>query len=254
MLAGAERDWPRGWRRGTELARGLVRFGRLRRLTPISDVYGFDRGLPVDRYYIEDFLQRFAGNPQYASGDIQGRVLEVGDDFYTRKFGTLVDEPRAGGVHQGDVLHVSAVNEAATVVGDLETGEGVPEDAYDCVICTQVLHVVYRYQEAIRSLHRALAPGGTVLATVPGITAACVPDRDHWGDWWRFTSMSVKRLFAESFGEENVRVEAYGNVLSATAALHGYAAQDLRHSELSVRDPHYEVLIAVRAVKSAVGA
>ena len=35
---------------------GWVRFGSLRRLTPISRDYGYDRGKPIDRYYIESFL------------------------------------------------------------------------------------------------------------------------------------------------------------------------------------------------------
>src|SRR5690348_8634455 len=35
---------------------GRVNFGDLRRLKPISVVWGFDRGRPVDRYYIEQFL------------------------------------------------------------------------------------------------------------------------------------------------------------------------------------------------------
>jgi len=40
-------QWPR---------RGTVDFGALRRLTPVSRIVGFDRGLPIDRYYIERFL------------------------------------------------------------------------------------------------------------------------------------------------------------------------------------------------------
>ena len=59
---------------------GRVRFGDLHRLTPISQCFGFDRGLPVDRYYIERFLARHAS-------EIVGRVLEIGDDTYTRRFG-----------------------------------------------------------------------------------------------------------------------------------------------------------------------
>ena len=35
-----------------------VRFGDLRRTEPISREYGYDRGVPVDRYYIERFLAR----------------------------------------------------------------------------------------------------------------------------------------------------------------------------------------------------
>ena len=42
--------------------------------------FGHDRGLPIDRHYVEGFLARYAA-------DIQGRVLEIGDDAYSRRFG-----------------------------------------------------------------------------------------------------------------------------------------------------------------------
>ena len=50
---------------------GWVKFGHLRRLTPFNRRWGYVRGLPVDRYYIENFL---AGHAQ----DIHGHVLEIG--------------------------------------------------------------------------------------------------------------------------------------------------------------------------------
>jgi hypothetical protein len=67
-------------RRLTGVGVGAVGFGSLRRTEPISRDFGFVRGGPVDRYYIEGFLSRHAG-------DIAGRVLEIGDDTYTRRFG-----------------------------------------------------------------------------------------------------------------------------------------------------------------------
>src|SRR5215210_7162112 len=54
-------------------------FGSLRRVTPLSRYFGFDRGLPIDRYYIENFLARQAE-------DIHGRVLEIGDNSYTQRY------------------------------------------------------------------------------------------------------------------------------------------------------------------------
>jgi hypothetical protein len=56
-------------------------------------------------------------------------------------------------------------------------------------------------------------------------------------------------LFKETFAPEKVRVEARGNVLATIAFLHGLAAKELRRRELDYRDPHYDLLITVRAVK-----
>jgi len=102
---------------------------------------------------------------------------------------------------------------------------------------------------AIATIRRILRPGGVLLATVPGISQISPYDRDRWGEYWRFTSQSLRRLMTEAFPPENVRVEAYGNVLASTAFLQGLAVEDLHPDELEHHDQRYELLIAGRAVK-----
>jgi SAM-dependent methyltransferase len=241
---------------GRPPAPGHVRLGDLRRPAPISRHYGMDRGLPVDRYYVEDFLRRHGGSSGYGGGDIHGHVLEVGGDDYARQFGGWSG---AGAGHPEsaitalDVLHADASNPVATIVGDLATGAAIPEDRFDCVICTQTLHVIYEVEAAIATLQRMLKPGGVALVTIPGITQTCRPDRDLWGDYWRFTTLSARRLFETAFAPEDVRVEAYGNVLASIAFLEGLAAAELRREELEPRDPDYEMLITVRAQRGLGG-
>lgn len=202
-------------------------------------MFGFDRGLPVDRYYIEGFLRRH-------QGDVRGAVMEVGDPGYTRRFG-------GSAVVRSDVLHVREGTPGATVVGDLATGEGVPRDTYDCLILTQTFQFVYDVRAAIDTCHGALKEGGVLLGTFPGISQISRYDMDRWGEYWRFTSASAHRLFADRFSAENVSVEAHGNVLAAVALLHGLAAHELDPAELEHRDADYEVLIAVRAVRRGAG-
>ena len=96
-----------------------------------------------------------------------------------------------------------------------------------------------------------LKPGGVLLATVPGITPACKPDRDLWGDYWRFTTLSFRRLLEERFDATAVRVEAYGNVIASIAFLHGLAAEELTSGDLALRDPDYELVIVAHARKGA---
>jgi SAM-dependent methyltransferase len=224
---------------------GFVRFGSLRRGTPISRQFGFERGQPIDRYYIDDFFRRHAGTAGYAPGLIRGRVLEIGEARYAGSFG------RPAEIERLDVLDVSAHNPKATVIADLTDGSNLASESYDCVLCTQTLLVVYDVRAAVNTLHRILAPGGTLLVTLPGISQVCRPDMDIWGDYWRFTTLSARRLFEEVFDPADITVESYGNVLSAAAFLYGLAAQDLRPRELALRDPDYQVTIALKAVKSA---
>jgi SAM-dependent methyltransferase len=225
---------------------GLLRFGSLRRVTPVDRAFGAARGTPIDRYYIEQFLKAQGASGSRIRGDIQGRVLEVGDAQYTEKFGGTLGSV----VTVSDVLHTDPLHTAATVIGDLLRPAELPEASYDCVICTQVLLLIFDVRTAMRSLHRMLREGGVLLLTVPGISQICHPDADFWGDYWRFTSLSVRRLAEEVFAPENVTVRTYGNVLTAASFLYGACAEDLRRWELDSHDPDYEVTIALRAVKA----
>jgi SAM-dependent methyltransferase len=230
--------WLRGRRYGREdrLPVGLVSFGSLRRLTPLSRVFGFDRGTPIDRYYIEDFLARNAS-------DIRGRALEIGDDSYTRRFG-------GDRVIQRDVLHVSDENPRATIIGDLASADHIPSESFDCIILTQTLHLIYDVRAALATLHRILKPGGVLLTTFPGITQI---DHFDWGGtwYWAFTALSAQRMFAEYFPAANFEVETRGNVLASISFLHGIALEELRKDELDYNDPDYQVIISVRAIKEA---
>ena len=210
--------------------------GDLRRVTPIDSSFGLSRGKPVDRHYIENFLQT-------NSRDIRGRVLEVAEDAYTVRYG-------GSRVTKSDILHVDGSNARATVVADLANAASLPSEAFDCFICTQTLTYIYDIQAAVATIHRILRPGGVLLATVPGISQMSPYDRDRWGEYWRFTAQSLGRLLGESFGSDHVEVEAYGNVLASTAFLQGMCVEDLRRDELDHRDQRYQMLVAGRAVKA----
>jgi hypothetical protein len=207
----------------------------LTRLQPVSRSFGFDRGKPIDRWYIERFL---AGH----AADVRGRVLEVAESTYTQWYG-------GDDVERSDVLHAAEGNEHATIVGDLTTGEGIPEAAFECFVMTQTLPFIYDVAAAVRGAHRLLAPGGVVLATVPGMSQISREDQRDWGDWWRFTSQGARRLFADAFGEDAVEVAAHGNVLAACAFLYGLGAEELTDEQLAFADPEYELLTTVRAVR-----
>ncbi len=203
---------------------------------PLSRTFGLDRGTPIDRYYIENFLARHAA-------DVRGRVLEVGDATYTRRFG-------GDRVTRADVLHATAGNRHATLVGDLASGTGVPDAAFDCIVLTQVLPFLFDVAAAVRTCARALRPGGVVLATVPGISQVSRYDMQRWGDYWRFTDLSARRLFTDAFGDGgSVDVSVHGNVRVATAFLQGMSLEEMAGPDLDAVDPDYQVTITVRAAR-----
>jgi SAM-dependent methyltransferase len=213
---------------------GYVFMGQMRRLQPFNRDFGMSRGTAIDRYYIGAFLENYRA-------DIKGRVLEIGDNTYTRHYGSDVT--------QSDVLHAVAGNPIATIVGDLASGMGLPDDSFDCIILTQTLQVIYDMPAVAATLHRILKPDGVALITANGIGQISRYDMDRWGEFWRLTTASAERLFSTHFTKENLDIQAYGNVLTASAYLYGLAAEDLSSRELSYHDPDYQMLITIRARK-----
>ena len=229
----AEASRAQGWQ--TQLpAVGQVNFGDLARVEPISRWFGYDRGTPIDRPFIEDFLHQHRL-------DIHGRVLEIGDNSYTRQFG----EER---VTRSDVLHVKKGAAGATIIGDLSHAPQIPNDSFDCLILTQVLVLIFDLPPTTATIHRILKPGGVALITVPGITNIDYTEwRDYW--MWSFSPNSLRQLLLLKFPNEGVEVSSRGNVFTSIAFLQGLSSEDLEGYPKAGNDPHYPQTVLGRAVK-----
>jgi SAM-dependent methyltransferase len=213
-------------------ARTALKRGGISRETPLSREFGYDRGLPIDRYYIEGFLAAH-------SADVRGNVLEIGDATYSQRFG-------GDRITRQDILHVHAGNPIATIVGDLSDPQVLPSKRFDCIILTQTLHLIFDMPRAIEQIHRSLAPGGVALITVPGITPI---DRHEWRDswYWSLTGRALQRLLSGPFDAAKVQLEEFGNLFAATAFLHGAAVEDVDPAKLDPLDATYPVTVAARA-------
>lgn len=208
----------------------------LRRVHPIRRDFGWQSGRPIDRYYTEDHFL-----PAYQA-DIRGRVLEIGDDRYTRQFG-------GERVTRSEILNVNPGMGGTTIQADLTDAKQIPSNTYDCAILTFTLQFIFDVPAALRTLGRILRPGGVLLVIVPGISQIARYDMDNWGEFWRFTSLSARRLFEQVFRPEDITITTYGNVLSSLASLHGLHSTELTTAELDHWDRDYELVIGIRAVK-----
>ena len=208
-----------------------IDFGSFKRTQPISMEFGYDRGTPIDRIYIEHFLNQ-------QKEHIHGRALEVVDNLYTARFG-------AGRVAISDVIDLDPGNPAATIVSDLAVLGVTHSDTFDCIILTQVLHLIYDMPRAIRSLRLALKPGGTLLVTVPGISP--IDRGKDAGSWyWSLNKLSAERLFRDHF-QGSVQVMVYGNIFAAVCFLHGLAAEEVPEDMLEPPDQSIPVTIGIVA-------
>lgn len=213
---------------------GRVDLGDLRRTTPISRDYGGDRGQPIDRYYIAAFLARYRD-------DVAGVVLEAGDTTYTRRLG-------GDRVKRAMVLAAPGDRTPADFYCDLASGEGLPEETYDCIVLLQTLHLVSDLKPAVTVLHQSLRPGGVLLATLPGFSQL----ENQWPDHWRFTPHSARWLFERCFAPASIECHSFGNVYSTVAFLHGLSLEDVDETALDAQDGQYPLILGVRAVKQEV--
>lgn len=206
-----------------------VRWGTLRRLRPFSRHYGYDRGEPVDRCYIDAFVssQRDA---------IRGDVLEIREPDYASRYGQ--------GVTHVHVVDIDRGNRQATLIADLTAEGSLPAVSYDCVILTQTLQFLRDVEAALANVRQALRPGGTLLLTVP-----CTGKVDHeapTSDYWRWMPAGLKHVLERGFPGDRVRVEGHGNLLAGVAFLMGLAQEELREDELIHDDPSFPLVVCAR--------
>lgn len=222
--------------KSTSPSPGKVKMGDFNQTKPFGEEFGYDRGGPLDRYYIENFLEK-------NESSIMGRVLEIGDNEYTLRYGSAK-------VMQSDILHIDETNPYATFVGDLSDAPHLPDNSFDCIVLTQTLQLIYNYKAAVETCFRVLKPEGTLLITVPGISHI---GQDQWGKYWHwsFTNNSIAKILAEYFLPDRIKIETFGNVLIAAAFLYGMGLPELTKEQMDVRDPHYQVIIAASAMKQS---
>jgi len=199
-------------------------------LKPLSSKFGFDRGTPIDRYWIEKFLNQ-------NSSLIRGRTLEITDAKYTKKFG-------GERVTRSDVLDINPKNKKANIHGDLRSLSQIKSGTYDCIILTHVLGLIDDFSAAAAKCFRILKPGGALL-----FTSSCLGPILNEKVYWRFTPHSVKYIFGKYFKSKNMVIETFGNVLAGQAFWLGMAQEDLNPSQLSHNDPRFPVIVTMRAVK-----
>ena len=225
---------PRWTARARCLLRGypLPRWGNLRRPRPFSERFGFERGTPIDRHYLNAFLDRHRG-------DITGDVLEIQLPSYARRFGAAL-----GAVH---TIDVNAAFEP-TYCCDLALAQSVvPPDRYDCFLLPQTLSFLRDLEPALAQALRIVRPGGVILATTASLGPLIADGPDYWrmgADGWRLIADRV-------WSGCEIDVDAYGNCLAAVAAMLGLASEELSPRELAFHDPRYPVLVTLRCRKPA---
>jgi SAM-dependent methyltransferase len=206
-------------------------FLAIKQTKPLSRKFGFDRGTPIDRFWIEDFVRKY-------KTDINGHVLEIGDRRYTTMFGS-------SNVTKSDILDLDSNNKTATIHADLSNVIGVKDNTYDCIIVTHVLGLIPEYEKAIAECYRMLKPNGVLLLTVSCFS----PFPTHTQSFWRFTPKGIGLVIEKYFGKTNVTTSSYGNVLTGQCFWVGMSQEELTKEQLEYNDSEYPCIATCRAIK-----
>lgn len=198
-------------------------------LKPISKRFGSERGKAIDRVYIEKFLEE---HKQYIHGD----VMEIAENKYTKMFGGTA-------INNSYALHVNGWGEGV-IKGNLVTGEGIEENRVDCLICTQTIPFIYDIHNCVRNIYKMLKWDGVALITSGFIAQLSMYDYENWGEYWRFTDQSLRKLLEEYFKAENIEIITYGNMKTAMGFLYGLCAEDLTTEDFEYDDKQYALIVA----------
>jgi SAM-dependent methyltransferase len=200
---------------------------------PASFLYGSERGIPIDRFYIEDFLLK-------NKNCIKGVCLEVADNFYTKKFGS--------NVLQSEILDINLKNKKATIYGDIKNLKNVQDNTFDCIILTQFFQFIDDLNLALFEVYRILKPNGVVLATLPSFSRID-PTSGENGDFWRFTKASARFIFQKFFSDKKIFIDIYGNFFSGICFWTGLALEEVPKEKIQEKESDFPLLITVKAIK-----
>ena len=200
---------------------------------PLSDDYGFGRGQPLDRRYIEEFLS-------HHRDAISGSVLEVGDPRYSKQFGQ-------GRVAATTVVDIDPSNPGATLVADLNEPGSLPADAFDCIILTETLHLLAWPEVCLVNCETALRSGGCLLLTVPALKRQS-PRRPE-SDFWRFTPAGLDLLLRRNW-HGPFSVSSFGNLRVCVGFLLAHVVEDFPEEDFVLNDPRFPLTVAAHAVRS----
>ena len=167
--------------------------------------------------------------------------MEIAEKTYTDRY--------ASGDYTANILTFDKNDSNADIIGNLETGEGIVSDKYNCFIMTQTLPFIFDIKTAAENSIKLLKKGGTLLITVPGITQISRYDMDRWGHYWSFTDLSLRKLYSDIVPSENIEIETFGNVKTAASFLYGYSQEDLIKKDFKKNDNDYQLIIGARITK-----
>jgi SAM-dependent methyltransferase len=91
------------------------------------------------------------------------------------------------------------------------------DEAFDLVLCTQVLEHVQDPAAVLSEIHRVLRPGGAVLLSTHGVFLFHPDPPGTDGDYWRWTHAGLRKMVGAAGDWREVEVQPNGDVVACLA-------------------------------------
>ena len=208
----------------------ITRNTNLNKFSPISKTFGLERGEAIDRYYILKFLKN-------NSNFISGTVLEFGDDRYSTYFNCKkidvisIDKSTSKLVKKNTRVFIKDI-----------TKEKLGPNYYDTIIATQVIQFIYDIEQLKKNLHFSIKKDGYLILTCSFFSPLSNYDIERWGEFWRPTENSIKRIFDENF--TMINSQCFGNLFAVKKFLDGISADELKKKDLDHLDKSFPIIHA----------
>lgn len=176
-------------------------------------------------------------------GRHDARVLDVGCGvkpylpFVASHAGTYI------GIDAEPGPHVDAVGPAEQLP--------VPDEAFELVLCTQVLEHVEDPARALSEIHRVLVPGGAALLSTHGVSLYHPDPPDSGRDYWRWTHSGLEKALSGAGEWRSIEVQPNGNAIACLAYVLAQYVDELG-SRLGVDAVRRAMLLVLNWVAEAI--
>jgi len=207
----------------------------LNSINKYSEKFGFDRGTPIDRYYIDEFIRNLEFENEFNT------ALEFGELHYVERFNV---RQKFFLSHPDFSKRKDPKNQ---IFFDLNTQNKYDGVKFDLIISTNVINFTKNPFVTLSHHIDMLNVDGMLLLTASSSMPISQFDAERWGDYWRFTPDAMNHLLENLDCEYHV--QSFGNFKSSVAFLCGLASEEMKATDLKEKDTRYPLLVVALVKK-----
>ena len=216
-------------------------------LRSISASSGFDRGTPIDRKLISDFLKKEVSLLESRfTNSAECNVLEVGEIKYAKEF---FPKANLSALLPPVELFQQERFFANTIFVDLDIQHAEFEFKYDVIIATHVLNFLQNPVAAVQNIQKLLEFGGCALVTVASTHPISNYDESRWGDYLRYMPQGFLKLIGEVVDCEIQSFSVLGNTGLVIARHMGLSAEEMKQELFENHDYHDPLVLGAVLVR-----